>query len=362
MRIVPLITSVFVALALYVFIMERDALRAFANNDNPTAEPAAQAQQSDSDQPISVVAVHSVEQGVESGILLRGRTEAARRVDVRSETNGLVISDPLLKGAVVKQGDILCELDSGTRNAQLTEARARLTEAEANNTAAASLAQRGFTAETTAISRLAQLEAARAAVEQAEKELARLTIVAPFDGLLESDTAQLGSLLQPGSGCATLIDLDPIKFVGFVPERDIPKLTLGATAAARLVSGQAAQGFVTFVSRSADPQTRTFRVEITVPNPDLTFSDGMTAEILIALDGEKAHLLPQSALTLDDDGRLGIRAAIHNVARFLPVDVIRDDVSGIWVSGLPKEIDVIIVGQEYVTDGRAIRVSKRDVN
>lgn len=361
MRIVPILTSIIVAITLYLFIMERDALRALANSDTGTTDTSAAAEASqDNSAPISVVVTHSVAQNVESGILLRGRTEAARRVDVRSETAGLVISDPHLKGRVVKKGETLCLLDSGTRNAQLTEARARLTEAEANNKAASSLAERGFTAETTAISRLAQLEAARAMVEQAEKELARLTIAAPFDGLLESDSAELGALLQPGSACATVIDLDPIKFVGFVPERDIPKLTLGASAMARLVTGQQARGFVTFVSRSADPQTRTFRVEITVPNPDLEYSDGLTAEILIALDGKKAHLLPQSVLTLDDDGRLGIRAALHGTARFLPVSVIRDDAKGIWLAGLPEAVDVIVVGQEYVTDGRAITVTKRD--
>nr|WP_276612525.1 HlyD family efflux transporter periplasmic adaptor subunit [Pseudorhodobacter turbinis] len=91
-----------------------------------------------------------------------------------------------------------------------------------------------------------------------------MTLSAPFDGLLETDTAELGALLQPGSSCATVIQLDPIKMVGFLAETDVDKVSVGAMAQARLASGREAVGRVTFLSRSADPLTRTFRVEVTV--------------------------------------------------------------------------------------------------
>jgi len=254
----------------------------------------------------------------------------------------------------------LCELAPGTRGVELVEAEARLAEAKANNNAAENLAEKGFTSETAAIASKAQFEGAMAMVERAQKELDRLTITAPFAGLLESDTAELGAFLQAGAPCATVIDLDPIKLVGFVPERDIRRLSLGARAGGKLVSGQVVEGLVTFISRSADDLTRTFRVEVTVDNPDLAISDGTTVEIGIALSGSKAHFLPQSALTLDDNGQLGIRVAEDGVARFKPIEIIRDTSDGIWVQGLPEEIDVIVVGQEYVVDGRAIEVSMRE--
>lgn len=360
MRILPILTAILVAFALYVIIMERDALRAFAGNEDDSAEQAEGVDASaESTPPVSIVAYKSTAESIESGIVLRGRTEAARNVTVRSETNGLVISEPLRKGQTVKKGQLLCELDTGTRQSSLAQAKAQLAEAEANNNAAVSLSEKGFTSETQAISRKAQLETAMATVEQAEKELSRLQIKAPFSGLLESDTAELGELLQPGSACATVIALNPIKLVGFVPESDISRLTLGAQAGARLVTGEEVRGFLTFLSRSADPQTRTFRVEVTVPNTDLSIRDGATAEIYVAFDGETAHLLPQAALTLNDEGLLGIRAAIDDVARFFPVEVVRDTSEGILVGGLPEEIDVIVVGQEYVVDGRAITVTMR---
>lgn len=364
MRLGSILMAFAVALFLYAWVIERDWLLATAGAQE-TSEASADVTDApnsgtESRPAISVVAERSVAQAVDNGIVLTGRTEAARLVDVRAETSGLVVSEPLRRGNFVQQGQILCELDPGTRGVELAEAEARLEEARANDNAASNLVQKGFTSETAAISRKAQLESAQAAVQRAQKELDRLNIKAPFAGLLESDTAELGALLQPGSACARVIDLDPIKLVGFVPERDISRLSLGAKAGGRLVSGQIVEGIVTFVSRSADELTRTFRVEVTVDNADLSISDGTTVEIGIALSGSKAHFLPQSALTLDDGGRLGIRAAEDGVARFKPVDIVRDTSEGVWVEGLPEEVDVIVVGQEYVVDGRAIKASMRE--
>jgi multidrug efflux system membrane fusion protein len=120
-------------------------------------------------------------------------------------------------------------------------------------------------------------------------------------------------------------------------------------------------GQVTFLSRSADPTTRTFRVEIEVPNPDLALRDGQTAEILIAAEGERAHLLPASALTLNDEGTLGIRVVGEaSAVEFMPVTMLRDTPEGVWLAGLPDAVDVIVVGQEYVTQGVTVAPTFRE--
>jgi multidrug efflux system membrane fusion protein len=109
---------------------------------------------------------------------------------------------------------------------------------------------------------------------------------------------------------------------------------------------------VTFLSRSADPTTRTFRVEVEVTNADLAIRDGQTAEIVVASEGRKAHLLPQSALTLDDTGALGIRTLdADNSVSFMPVTMLRDTIEGVWLTDLPDQVNVITIGQEYVIDG-----------
>lgn len=377
MRVLPFLTAVVVSAFLYLAVMERDLLLALAAAETPvaTAPQEATPDPAEGARAVSVVAIESRAQSVNRGVLARGQTQAARMVELRAETGGTVVSEPLRRGAQVTAGDVLCRLDPGTRpeqlaeaQARLTEATARLAEAEINDRAARQLSQGGFASETRVAATVAAVESARAAVLGAEaavaamqRDIAHLEIRAPFAGVLETDTAELGSLLQSGNPCATVMQLDPMRLVGFVAEADIDMVTQGAMAGARLVSGREVTGKVTFVSRSADPLTRTFRVEVTVPNTDQSIRDGQTAEMLIAAEGASGHLLPGSALTLDDAGRLGLRLVdADSRARFAPVTVLRDTPEGVWVAGLPDSATVIVVGQEFVTDGTAVTVTLRE--
>lgn len=415
MRLIPVVTAILVTLTLYAAVFEREALLAFARGDDTAAEEpqagsgtaageaeteavaGAQVAQ------IGVVVLRSEAQGIDDAVILRGETRAARQVEVRAETGATVISEPLRKGAMVAAGDLLCRLDPGTREAALAEARARLAEAKAkgpesqarveeanamleeaqiNYNAAEKLLKDGYASETRLKSAAAAvrsaeaaiaaargglesvksgIEAASAAVASAEREIARLTITAPFEGLLESDAAELGSLMQPGSLCATVLQLDPIKVVGFVPETEVNRIEVGARAGAELATGQRVTGQVVFLSRSADPTTRTFQVEIDVANPDLAIRDGQTTTIAIAAEGARAHRLPQSALTLDNDGALGVRTVdASDVVQFVPVRLLRDTAQGVWVAGLPERADVIVVGQDFVSAGVKVRPSYQE--
>lgn len=317
------------------------------------ASPPADAE-IDLAKPVPVLVLPVVAEETSDRLLVPGRTSAARRVRVAAETAGLVVSDPLRRGGRVAAGDVLCRLDPGSRPAQLAEAEANLVKAEADAKAAESLSAKGFTAETTRIARRASLEAAQAAVDLMRLDIDRLEIRAPFDGLLEDDTAELGARLGQGDTCATIIDLSRLRATGYVSEQVVDRISGGAPASVRLVNGKSAEGRITFISRAADPETRTYEVEITLENPAGQLRDGMTAELRIDLAPERAHRIPQSALTLDDTGQLGVRIAEAATTRFVPVSILREEAVGLWVRGLPEAADVIVVGQEFVRDGRPI--------
>ena len=409
MKPLHLLIAILVSGFLYLLVFERESLLDFAKGnagvvreENEPQEPV-ETPDTETAPLVSVVAIHSTARTVDSAVMLRGRTEAARQVTVMAETSGKVVSEPLRKGAYIEAGQTLCQLDPGTRESRLAEAKARLTEAEArlpeaiasaagaaaklteakvNENAARRLNQQGYASETRAasaeaalqgalagiesakaavVSAKAAVEAAKASIASIEKDIENLTITAPFAGLLETDTAELGVLLQPGSPCATIIQLDPIKLVGFAPETEVDKVTVGAMAGARLATGREVVGRVTFLSRSADPLTRTFRVEVQVPNAGLAIRDGQTVEIIVASDGTKAHLLPQSSLTLNNDGALGIRfVGPDNITGFAPVSILRDTPEGVWVAGLPDKVDVIVLGHEYVVAGVKLDVTYRE--
>ena len=415
MRPISLLTALLVMASLYLFVMERDLLRDLAGLAPAGPADAAQAPKTDAasgdtpataegdEKPVAVVAVKSAAQQMQRQVTLRGETRAERSVDVRAETDGRIISPPIDKGTTVADGDVLCELDPGTRPAALADARARLAAAKAtlpraraqraqaqaaleeariDQRAAEELAKQGFasekrvaTARAAVATAQAQLQSAETAIEEgksaiesaradiarAETQLERTTIRAPFAGVLESTTAELGSLMQPGQSCATVLQLDPIRLVGFVPEAEVDRVSLGAGATARLVTGAGLEGKVSFVSRSADPETRTFRVEVRVANPEGRIREGQTVEVAIDAGRVPAHLVPSSALTLDDQGRLGVRlVSDDNRARFAPVRVVRDTPEGVWLAGLPETARVITIGQQFVTDGASVAPSYRE--
>ena len=316
----------------------------------PPAEPAAPALSA----PPEVGTIHSTAEELVYALPLRGYTEASRRVDIRAETGGLVIGSGVPKGTVVTKGDALCRIAPGERPALLAQTKARITQAEAEALSARTLAAEGYGAETLATAADASLAAARAEVERMELDITRTVIAAPFDGILETDSAEPGSLLQPGALCATLLDLDPARIVGFAPERVIDSFTVGTPARATLATGHQVAGNISFVARSAESRTRTFRIEITVPNPDGRVRDGLGAEILVAVRHPGAHRVPQSALTLSSEGDIGLRTVVEGRARFAAVQLLRDDSNGVWVSGLPTHTEVIVVGQEFVTDGTEV--------
>ncbi len=316
--------------------------------------------------PVSVVALASRARPLSDQLVLRGRTEADRKVEVKAQTSGLVISAPKQKGAHVAKGDVLCEIELGEREAALTEAKAQLERAGSDANASRRLSRRGYSSTSDVVKDQAALEAARAAVARMELDIARTKVVAPFDGVLESDSAEFGALLQTGDVCATVITLDPIVVVGFAPERVVDALKVGLEGRARLITGREFAVSVAFVARSADPETRTFKVEATGANKDEAVRDGMTAELILPLAEGRAHLAPASALTLNDQGALGVRLAVSDpssstgrVARFAPVTLLRDGAAGVWLGGLPETADIIVVGQEFVTDASPVTVTYR---
>ena len=370
MRLISIIIALVVTGLLYLFVIERDLLRGLLGFSSTEVENQVEeepveglAQTEDArlePKPVRVVATTFQQDVVKTNVALTGTTQAARYVDVRSETSGLVISEPFRKGENVNRGDILCELDPGTRLAALEEAQAQLRAAEINALTATRLADGGLGSEASKTSAQAALQADVAAVERAQKDITILSLEAPFDGILETDAAEVGSLLQPGSLCATIIQLNPIKIVGYVSESDVDKLQTGNPAQARLISGRTIEGEVTFISRSADASTRTFQVEITVANSDLSIRDGLTAEISILAEETMAHLIPQSALTLGNNGALGVRTVADGIVQFVGVDLLLDSPQGAWVLGLPPKVDIIVVGQEFVIDGAIVDVTYRE--
>lgn len=310
--------------------------------------------------PLSVQVTQTPESRHAYTVIVRGRTSAARTVLVRSETAGAVAGAPVLQGTPVAKGAVLCRLNVDAREAGLAQARAALRSAQLTQAASADLAKKGFRSPTQVLQTQAALDNAQAGVRQAEIALEQTNIRAPFTGVFDHRDAEVGSYLAPGQSCGTMIELDPLLIVGDVPETEAGKLHLGAAATATLVSGEVLSGKIRYVSSDADPQTRTYHLEITVPNPRLTAKSGLSATVKVQAGAGPAHLVPVSSLVLDAAGRQGVRYVLaDNRVAFAPVSVIEETAGGMWVAGLHGPTRVITVGQSYVNEGQTVRVATR---
>ncbi|CTQ54199.1 Efflux pump periplasmic linker BepF [Roseibium album] len=324
------------------------------DGENATPPPAARVAEGQNST-FRVEVLELMAQDRQAVLEVRGRTESEAKVAVRSETTDDVVARPAREGAHVSVGDILCVLDKGTREARILEAKALVAQAEMDHAAASQLAKKGYTAQTRAAATQALLDAARARIEEAELELAHTVIRSPINGVIQTPMAEVGAQLDKGDICATVVDSDPMIAIGQVSELSISQISLGMTAIVELVTGETLNGKVRYISPSANPDTRTFRIEVELPNPDGKARDGVTAVTRLPLPVEKAHKISPAILTLNDSGVVGIRAVSgDNKTEFHPIKVLGGENDGLWVGGLPEEITVIVVGQEYVRDGEIV--------
>jgi len=292
-------------------------------------------------------------------VRVRGRTQAFRHVEVRAEQAGRIVSEPVLRGTRVSAGDLLCEIAVDDRDSNLLEAQSRQEQAEFEYAAAQDLQERGLQSDVIVAQLRAALESSKAGVARAELALARTKIVAPFDGIVETRVVELGDLLNAGTTCASVLDDSPMLLVGLVPEQDIGSLSVGATVAADLLTGQRVTGTVNYLARAADAISRSYRIEVEI---DPSFEDirqGITAEILVDSAEIQAHLIPSSALTLDDSGLIGVKTiGANNMIEFNNVSIVGDNTNalnpGVWVTGLNGTVNLVTLGQEVVFPGQQV--------
>lgn len=188
-------------------------------------------------------------------------------------------------------------------------------------------------------------------------ELNRTEVKAPFSGYLET-IVKPGNFLERGQVCATIIQLDPITFVAEVPESDINKVSEGQEVILNLITGESILGNLSFVSKSASNLTRTFKVESEIKNKKGIIRDGITSEMIIKTSKIYAHKISPSILMLNDKGMLGIKVIENeDTVKFIPIDILEDSEDGIWVTGVPDKIQLIIQGQGFVENNQKVLVS-----
>ena len=292
-------------------------------------------------------------------LTLRGRTRTRHAVTVRAETSGRVDNRPIDIGARVSAGDVLCQVEINDRELRVREAGDAVELATLEYEGMKTLRDQGLQQEIAVARAKARLSSARRQLLASELELRNTAVVAPFAGFVEETHAEVGDYLQMGSPCATVLDLDPIYVEAAVTEQQYPQLRAGAEVDVTMATGATARGSLTFIGKQSADESRTYPIEVTVPNPDFAISSGLSAEIMVALSAQPAHKISMSYVVLDANGEMGVRTVDDDQrVRFYRIDVVREDAEGLWVSGLPTEVTLITVGQEFVSPGQQVKVQR----
>ena len=291
-------------------------------------------------------------------VRVRGKTENKRTVEVRAEVAGRIVERPVERGDRVRKGELLCRLSIDDRQAGVAEARASLQQAQIEYQGSLELKAKGFQSDTAIAQARARLVGAEAQLTRRELDLARTQIRAPFDGLVEDVSQDVGDYVSPGAACSTVVDLDPMLLVGRVSEKDVQRLKLGSSAQGVLSDGSTVEGTVSFIGTQSDPATRTYAVEVEVANIQDTLRSGITTDILVPVEEVLAHKVSPALFALNDRGELGLRTVNgDDRVEFHTIDVLSNDVDGAWVAGLPAVTTLITVGQELVIPGDRVEVT-----
>lgn len=308
-------------------------------------------------------------------VTLRGHTAAKASVKATSQTADTIITVDVIEGQLVKIGDLICSLDNGTRLASVEQAKAAVSQAKAGLSQAQvsyksnqALLKKKLVSQNSAEGVIAQLRSAEANLQAADValsnrqvELENTKIKATVPGVIQRPLAEVGDQMNKGGSCASIVQLDPMVFIGSVPQARIDLARIGLDAKITTINDKIADGKVSFISVTANAATRSFAIEIEFPNPGGLVLDGLTAEAEVNLGNIPAHFIPQSIMTLDQDGNLGVRAVKDNVVSFHPITILKDTNGGVWVTGLENSIDIIILGQEYVKAGQVVNATPEEV-
>ena len=187
-----------------------------------------------------------------------------------------------------------------------------------------------------------------------ESEFEKIALYAPFNGILLDNHKIAGELVMPGEKVYELIDLSSLEIYGYINENEILDISTKNEVDVTIL-GEEVEGSIDYVSPISDPETKTFEIVVKVKNKDLRYKDGLSSMISINKGEVLAHKISPSILALGDEGQLGVKViAEGNEVEFKDIKIIEDTSEYMLVTGLSEKEKIIIVGQQYVSNGEKV--------
>lgn len=343
----------------FVFVLAAWVLGGyFLKTSSKETAPAASG--ADSVQPMTVSVRTQEARSVERFIVAQGQAEPNRTVTVRAETKGQV--DELLadEGATVRAGDVIARLEMNDLMARIVRAKARVREQQSAFEASEVLGKKGYHTQRKSDETFSALQTAKAELEEARIELERTEIKAPFEGVVLSSPIELGAYVDANGEVATIVDNDPLVVSLRITQQNISDLNVGQSASLTFATGQERDGKIRYIAPRADEGTRTFRVEVELPNSDGEIPSGISAEAKIPTGSVMAHFVSPATLSLNEEGKLGVKTVEDNQVAFHEASIVMSDAEGAWIAGLPARARIITLGHGFVRIGEQVEIAEEE--
>lgn len=320
-------------------------------------QPQANSTPPHDDHKFSVQAKMINAQAVTLHLALSGQTQADKTLTITNTVKGKVVNKYADKGAYLKQGDPILQIDVRSLKSQIEQARLLVKQRELELEGLKKLKAKNLTSSVNLAQAKTNLASAKASLESLEVNLENAKVVAPFSGVLNTMNVEQNQMLGDNTPIGTLVSIDPLRIQVNIPQSKIGDIHQGTVANVQLESGITTHGTVSYMSAEADQASRTISVELLVNNPDNRIPAGITADVDFTIGTQNAQAFSAALLTLNNDGNTAVKILDkENRVIVKPVTIVKSERDQVWVTGLPDEVKLITVGQGFVSGGDLVDV------
>lgn len=300
---------------------------------------------------------------------VQGDVATDENIIIYPEYSGVLNKVFVNEGDKVQKGQILAKIDDGGLASQVAQTKAQATLAKTTYERQKRLWDQNIGSEIQYLEAKTNYEATQKAAEQLESQLAKTTVKAPFSGIIDEVISNQGEVVSPGqSQLFRLINLNNMYVEAAVPENYLPQIQKGTSVFVIINSiNKEYKGKVTDVGSNINPNNRTFRVQISIPNPDKLIRPNQIATILLNdYSAENAIAIPENTIQKNALGEslvytLKTQTDSTGVAQKKVIETGYSYNNKIEVTqGLEKGDILIIEGSKSLRDGQEVKLAKNN--
>lgn len=310
----------------------------------------------------TVKAIHSSPVIKSSSIELNGFIKSHLSTELKAEVDGIVSKLNAKDGQFLKKGQTIIQLKVDNRQYEYSKAEAELQKHKLNYDAILKLKEKGLSSDAQVNTANANLKLAESEFNKAALALDKTKIKAPFDGFIDEIKVSRGDYISAGNNViGTYTATSPLTAVSFIPQNEIDKFKDAEIAVVHTKDNEEVMAEVHFISKVANPSTRSFVFEARFENFGDKFQIGESVKIqLFSKASSITHKIPKSSLVLDSKGKLSIKVVSeNNTVKNIKVDLVDEDSEHFWVSGLDTEADIITLGANLVNEGEKVNLDTK---